>query len=80
MTRDEAINRLWLGPDYLAPTGGHGQARLLVDQLAALGVLKLDAPEPTGFEKLEQIINHHAGKSAQCILGAIKNAKLKVTS
>jgi len=75
MTRDEAINRLCMAPG-LTPYGGHGQAALLVDQLITLGLLEV--ADPTGQQKLEQIINHHAGKAAQSILGAIKNAKLKV--
>ena len=59
MTRDEAINRLW-GKQYpggvaLTQDGWRHQAALLVDQLSALGLLKLDEPK-TAWQRFNVIV------------------------
>ena len=70
MTRDEAIK---IYQDAVGRSGGH-----FLDGLAALGILKLDEPV-SKIAAIDSIIRRHADpKVADCIMGAIKNAKLLI--
>jgi hypothetical protein len=83
MTRDDAINKLWGAKGTngmsLTPAMGHHQAMLLVEQLMALGLLKLDEPKTAEDKLWDELASvSRFDRSDSMLKRAIDRAGLKI--
>lgn len=80
MTRDEAVERLWC-PEPAQPWAmGKTNAEYFVDQLAAIGVLRLDEPKSQRSPQsiIQKAISGPGGYAAGTIINALDAAGYKI--